>query len=50
LNDQSKRSYDNKNKADRFAEQVRKTAEEAHEERERERLKRIHPDSGGETS
>jgi len=50
LNDQSKRSYDNKNKSDRFAEQVRKTAEEAHEERERERLKRILPDSGGETS
>jgi len=37
LNDQSKRSYDNKNKADRFVEQVRKTADEAQTVRESER-------------
>ncbi|MCA9009558.1 MAG: four helix bundle protein [Planctomycetaceae bacterium] len=37
LNDQSKRAFDHKNKASRFADQVRKTAEEAHAERERER-------------
>jgi hypothetical protein len=35
LNDQSKRSYDNKNKADRFVEQVRKAAERAQAESER---------------
>ena len=40
LNDQSKREFDNKNKANRFVKQVRKTAEEAQAERERERLKR----------
>lgn len=40
LNDGSKRSYDNKNKADRFVEQIRKTEEEAQAERERERLQR----------
>ena len=35
LTDQSKRAYGNKNKADQFVEQIRKTAEEAHVERER---------------
>ena len=40
LNDQSKRAFDNKAKADRFVEQVRRTAEEAQAERERERLQR----------
>lgn len=40
LNDQSKRAFDNKTKADRFVEQVRRTAEEAQAERERERLRR----------
>ena len=35
LNDQSKRAFDNKTKADRFVEQVRRTAEEAQAERER---------------
>ena len=40
LNDQSKRAFDNKVKADRFVEQVRRTAEEAQAERVRERLQR----------
>lgn len=40
LNDQSRRAFDNKTKADRFVEQVRRTAEEAQAERERERLQR----------
>jgi four helix bundle protein len=40
LNDQSKRAFDSKTKADRFVEQVRRTAEEAQAERERERLQR----------
>jgi len=40
LNDQSKRAFDNKRKADRFVEQVRRTVEEAQADRERERLQR----------
>lgn len=39
LNEQSKRSYDNKSKAGQFVEQIRRTAEEAQAERERERLR-----------
>ena len=39
-NDQSKRAFDNKTKADRFVEQVRRTVEEAQAERDRERLLR----------
>ncbi len=40
LNDQSKRGYENKQRADQFIEQIRKTANEAHEEREKERRER----------
>ncbi|MFO1003196.1 MAG: four helix bundle protein [Planctomycetaceae bacterium] len=39
LNDQSKRAFDNKQRTDRFVDQVRKNAEEAQAERERERLR-----------
>jgi four helix bundle protein len=40
LNDESRRAFDNKTKADRFVDQVRRNAEEAQAERERERLLR----------
>lgn len=40
LNDRSKQAYDNKQRADRFVEQIRRTADEAQQQRDRERQAR----------
>lgn len=40
LNDRSKQAYDNKQRGDRFVEQIRRTADEAQQQRERERQAR----------